>query len=107
MSVIDVPKRLGEELEADLTQDRPPWTWTLRRLAVLPEQARAMRLLSFPAADKRSDSRYGWFVHHYGDTCWELDAMNPNDLRALVQAAIEEYIDWPAWWRAEAVEAAE
>jgi hypothetical protein len=48
-----------------------------------------------------------WFVPHYGDTCWELDAMNPNDLRETIKAAIEASLDWDAWLRCDAVEAAE
>jgi len=58
--------------------------------------------------DKTHDKRYPWWRDHgYGATCWELDAMNPNDLRAVVQAAIEDYIDWDAWLRCDEVEAAE
>jgi hypothetical protein len=99
MSEVDLPEnRMGfEGLQVDI-----------RRLAILGDEARRTNLPSFSAHEKRTDTRYPWWqAQGYGTTCWELDAMNPNDLRALVQAAIEEYIDWPAWWRAEAVEAAE
>jgi hypothetical protein len=64
-------------------------------------------LPSFPAADKAGDSRYPWFVQHYGDICWELDALSPALLRERVAAAIEQYIDWDAWFRCEEVEEAE
>jgi hypothetical protein len=49
----------------------------LNRIALVREQL--TDLPSFPAADKRSDSRYGWFVRNYGKRCWELDALDPND----------------------------
>jgi hypothetical protein len=51
------------------------------------------RLPSFPAADKENDPRYGWFIRNYGNRCWELDAMNPNALRAKVQEAMESLLD--------------
>ena len=47
-------------------------------------------LPSFPASDKRKDPRYKWFLANYGQECWELDAMDPNDLRDCVEAAIKE-----------------
>ena len=56
---------------------------------------------------KVTDSRYRWFRRVHGDTCCELDAMNPNDLRAVVHAAIVEHLDLVAWDRAAVVEAAE
>ena len=31
----------------------------------------------FPAADKRADPRYRWYVGRYGARCWELDALSP------------------------------
>jgi hypothetical protein len=42
-------------------------------------------LPSFPASDKKKDPRYGWFVENFGDRCWELDALDPNDVRACVE----------------------
>jgi hypothetical protein len=56
-------------------------------------------LPSFPAADKAKDTRYRWFVSNYGNTCWELDAMDPNDLRDCVEKAIKELIEPEAWTR--------
>jgi hypothetical protein len=97
--------------EVDLPENRFAWEGVpvaIRRLAIYEEPAREARLLSFPVADKAHDKRYPWWkAMGYGDTCWELDAMNPNDLRGVVAAAIEEYIDWDAWLRCDAVEAAE
>jgi len=56
-------------------------TSNLRRIARKPEQVDG--LPSFPAADKQKDMRYKWFVSRYGNRCWELDAMDPRDLREL------------------------
>jgi len=54
-----------------------------------------------------TDPRYKWFVTNYGHDCWELDAMDPNDLRNCVEAAIKELIEPVAWARCELVNAAE
>jgi hypothetical protein len=96
--------------EVDLPINRFAWEQVpiaVRRLAILPDAARRLDLPSFPASDKQTDTRYEWFVREYGDTCWELDAMNPNVLRDTVRLAIDEYIDWDAWERCGKVEAAE
>ena len=56
-------------------------------------------LQTFPASDKKSDPRYKWFVKHHGDTCAELDAMDPNELRARVEAEIKDQIEPKIWKR--------
>jgi hypothetical protein len=77
----------------------------VKRIAITREQAGG--LPSFPATDKRNDPRYGWFVPRYGKRCWELDAMDPNDLRDCVRAAIEDLIEPIAWARCTLVNKAE
>ena len=77
----------------------------LKRIALRPEHLSA--LPSFPASDKKKDTRYPWFVRNYGHRCWELDALDPNDLRALVDEAIRAEIEPVAWNRCAAVEKAE
>ena len=57
--------------------------------------------------DKKKDPRYKWFVKHYGKKCWELDALDPNDLRNIVQQAIRKEIEPVAWKRCTVVEKAE
>jgi hypothetical protein len=64
-------------------------------------------LPSFAASDKRKDPRYAWFVKDYGTRCWELDALDPNKLRALVERAIKAEIEPAIWNRCAEVEAAE
>src|SRR5262249_15751575 len=70
---------------------------TLRRIALTREHVNA--LPSFSATDKRKDPRYKWFCAKYGKRCWELDAMDPNDLRDCVEDAIIELIEPVAWKR--------
>jgi hypothetical protein len=70
-------------------------------------------LPGFPASDKgpdakgKGDPRYRWFVKNYGDRCWELDAMDPRELRRMVEQAIRAEIDWEAWDRCETAQQAE
>ena len=64
-------------------------------------------LPSFPATDKRKDTRYPWFTENYGTRCWELDALDPNELRACVEKEIKSLIEPEAWRRCEAVNSAE
>jgi hypothetical protein len=78
---------------------------SLKRIALTARQLRG--LPSFPASDKRKDTRYNWFVSNYGKRCWELDAMDPNDLRRCVEREIKKLIEPVAWQRCEVVNAAE
>ena len=96
MSEEDLPKRLSEYGGDHIT---------LRRIALTREHVGG--LPSFPAADKVKDKRHKWFVANYGDRCWELDAMDPNDLRDCVENAIAELIEPVAWERCEVINKAE
>jgi hypothetical protein len=78
---------------------------TLKRIALTREQVRG--LPSFPTTDKRKDPRYQWFIRNYGKRCWELDAMDPNDLRDCVERKIKNLIEPVAWKRCEVVNRAE
>jgi len=77
----------------------------LRRIALKREHTSG--LLSFPATDKKNDKRYKWFVRNYGKRCWELDALDPNALRDIVQEEIEDEIESEAWERCTTVNEAQ
>jgi hypothetical protein len=96
MSEEDLPRRLAE-YGGDHVD--------LRRVALTAGQT--MGLPSFPASDKRKDPRYSWFVQHHGNRCWEIDAMDPRDLRECVEREIKTLIEPVAWARCEAVNKAE
>jgi hypothetical protein len=64
-------------------------------------------LPEFAAEEKHKDPRYRWFVRNYGQRCFELDALDPNELRDRVERAIRSQIDFEAWERCEAVEKVE
>jgi hypothetical protein len=96
MSEVDLPNRFSK-YDGDHV--------TLRRIALTREHVTA--LPSFPATDKSKDPRYKWFCSNYGNRCWELDAMDPNDLRDCVEKAIIELIEPVAWERCERINRAE
>jgi hypothetical protein len=107
MSEADLPKRLAKYNGDHVS---------LRRVALIPDDLRG--LPSFSASDKKKDPRYKWYVANYGELskrlsgksepqCWELDAMNPNDLRSRVGKAIKALIEPIAWKRCERAEKAE
>jgi hypothetical protein len=70
---------------------------TLKRIALTQDQLQD--LPSFPASDKRKDPRHKWFVQNFGNQCWELDALDPNELRGYVEETILENIEPTAWER--------
>jgi hypothetical protein len=116
MSVKDLPERL--EKYARLAGYEGSHI-EIRRIALLREHCTSA-LPSFSAGDKTEDKRFRWFITNYGDPrdvpklerprkewermewatrLWELDAMDPRDLRALVENAIRSMIDWRTWDR--------
>lgn len=97
MSEVDLPDRL----------DRYGGEADIERIALTVDDVEDGDLPSFPASDKTGDPRHNWFVTHHGRQCWELDAMNPNDLRERVEEAILDHINQEAWDHALEVEKAE
>jgi hypothetical protein len=87
MSEVDLPDRLAK-YGGDHVQ--------VKRIALTQEQLDP--LPSFPARDKRKDPRYEWFVYEHGDFCWEIDALDPNELRNCVEASIKDCILDPEAW---------
>jgi len=76
---------------------------TIKRIALAANDLDG--LPSFPA--KPTDPRFAWYRSHFGTVAWELDAMDPNILRDLIEGEILDYIDPTAWGRMKLVEAAE
>lgn len=53
-----------------------------------------------PNYAKATDSRSPGYVAEYGNECWELDALPPDVLDALIRTTIESYRDTRAWNKA-------
>lgn len=84
-SGIDMPRYIAERMKlfgADVE---------IHRIALTMEQ---IQLFSPPPSFvKANDSRKTGYIEKYGDTCWELDALKPGFVEALVDSAIRPYID--------------
>jgi len=97
MSDADLPARLAEYGAVDIE---------LVRIALTKTDCTAT-LPSFPATDKSKDPRYQWFTKHHGHRCWELDAMDENQLRDRVRDVVTARMDMDAWEHSRKVEDAE
>lgn len=67
----------------------------VQRLALNMDQVEEYSPPPNPA--KTSDSRFQGYVVEYGDESWELDALQPAALTALVTNAVEQYRDLAKW----------
>ncbi len=76
----------GEKIEQTLRRLAPTADIHFERIAVTPEQITALNLPSRPT--KQTDSR----AKGFGAVSVELDAIDPNRLRALVDEAIERHL---------------
>jgi hypothetical protein len=109
MSVRDLPNRLAryvsdvEIIRLGIVADD---LRTLPTFDARDKETEAERKYG-PRTKKGKDTRRPWFERNYGRTCCELDALNPNELRARVERAIIERIDIPAWNRMREIEAVE
>lgn len=50
-----------------------------------------------PNPTKLADPRAKDYIAVYGNECWELDALPPDELNKLVEEAIRQEIDWDRW----------
>lgn len=50
-----------------------------------------------PNPTKQADPRAKYYIAQYGDRCWELDALPPDELNRIVDEAIRSEIDWVRW----------
>lgn len=69
----------------------------VERIALNMEQIRRYRPPPNPA--KLTDSRATGYIAEHGSSSWELDALDPATLDALIEGAVEEYRDEEQWAR--------
>src|SRR5262245_8129630 len=91
----------GEKIEETLHELAPDADITFERIAVTPEQITAWALPTRPT--KPSDTR----SKNFGEISVELDAIEPNQLRALVQEAIELHLPVEQFEKLKAAEESE
>ncbi|MFD9688449.1 hypothetical protein ACFWXO_22150 [Kitasatospora sp. NPDC059088] len=85
----------GEDIERDFLARTACWA-SVERVLLTDEQRLAYGLL--PTAGKKDDPRWPAFAAKYDfdparPVQWEVEALDRNDLHALLMAAIEPYVD--------------
>jgi hypothetical protein len=81
---------------------------TVKRVALIKIDCDKLgRKTAFNVSTKKGDTRTPWFRKTYGQLCWELDAMDPNDLRSRVKKEIKKHIEPVAWERCRVADKAE
>ncbi len=81
---------------------------SIERIALLRRDCTLLgRRPAFNVKTKHKDPRTPWFRKTYGQLCWELDAMEPNDLRSRVEKEINNHIEPEAWERCQVTDRAE
>jgi hypothetical protein len=88
----DIEARLTMFLEGD---GQDPYQLEVRRIALNMDQVRQYSPPPNPA--KLSDSRAQDYIRRYGTSSWELDALDPPTLRALIEDHIQRELDMEAW----------
>ena len=68
---------------------------TIKRIALNMEQIEEYNPPPNPA--KLTDSRSNEYIAQYGESSWELDALEPSVLDDLIQGEIQSYIDTDLW----------
>lgn len=91
-SGIDMTRDLEDRIRMFLDGEG---SFELRRIALTMDQIEEQQPPPNPA--KITDSRYASYRAEYGGESWELDALRPQYLNALVESTIDEYIDTVAW----------
>lgn len=71
-----------------------------RRLALNMDQVEQYDPPPNPA--KMTDARFEGYVEQFGDSCWELDALEPAVISQLIRTNVEELIDDGPWEASEA-----
>lgn len=88
----------GEEVEEWVKRTRYQGVseaFTLNRIALNMDQIRKYNPPPNPA--KMTDSRSTSYVDNFGDESWELDALEPSVITALIEGAVEDLRDEDTW----------
>ena len=92
-SGIDMTRDVLERVELFLKGKAP--RLTVKRIALNHDQV--LQYNPPPAPAKITDTRAADYIAQFGDDCWELDALEPKTIDALVRRAVEEVTDPDPW----------
>lgn len=96
-SGIDMTRDITDRLHLFLgkTFDWPPSIFEVERLALNTDQIQKYNPPPNPA--KSTDSRYSSYIASHGNKSWELDALDPRNLAALIDDAVIQVRDTEIW----------
>ena len=97
-SGLDMDRDVIERLKMFATLPKHSRSITFTRAALTMEQVERYRPPENPA--KITDSRAKWYIKEYGQSSWELDALDPSVFKELVEEFVSKYRDERAWDRA-------
>lgn len=90
--VRDIQERLYFMLQKGRREIEDPEDWlTIRHIALTTAQVREYNLPPNPT--KMTDTRSEGYIAVHGHTCWEVDALDPETLTAIIEENIEDVID--------------
>lgn len=92
-SGVDMSRDIEERLEVFVGQPV-----NVQRIALTMDQVNQYDPPPNPA--KITDSRARGYIRQFGRESWELDALEPRVLDALIRRAVDPLIDHDAWWDA-------
>lgn len=98
-SGIDMSRDIEGRLRLFMGGEAP----TFKRLALNMPQVEQYKPPPNPA--KTTDSRYEGYIAKHGDESWELDALEPTVIAALIRDASAPFISKPKWKASAAAEA--
>lgn len=104
-SGIDMTRDIFERLEMFLAPYGYAGQLEVNRIALNMNQVDEHHLPENPA--KESDSRFKAYQERFGDSSWELDALNPKVIDDLITETILQYRDQSQWDEDEAKETGE
>lgn len=94
-SGIDMSRDIAERIAMFLAIDNMEHVFQVKRLALNMEQVEKYGPPPNPA--KTTDSRFSSYISKYGYESWELDALEPRTLSALIRDNVFEYRDSEKW----------
>jgi hypothetical protein len=90
--VRDIKERLEEfGLKYNSPDELEEGAFTIKHIALTKEQIDQYNPPKNPA--KITDPRAKWYIQQYGNSSWEVDALNPETLHELIKKNVESLID--------------
>lgn len=94
-SGIDMSRDIEDRLKMFVGHHRPGATLDFRRIALNMDQVE--QYSPPPNPTKITDSRAAGYIDEYGEECWELDALEPNVINALIGDEIGSVVNQDQW----------